>query len=272
MWRWESIALGYFSYLALVAILQPRFVRARWPAIGVAAAAWLISPLARTSGAGSLSSAVDAVIPVPVLLCGYWVSGLFFLRPMPRVERWLQHVDRACLRRRDTPDRPNESTWLATYFELAYLLVYLVVPAGALTLVLAGNRDAVGPFWTTVMLAAFSSYGMLPWIQTRPPRALVALDRSDASMQSWSRRFNLWLLSRTSIQVNTVPSGHAATAVAVALSVGAAIPETRVVLLAISASIVIATVAGRYHYVVDSLAGVLVGAGAWALVGWLGRP
>lgn len=77
---------------------------------------------------------------------------------------------------------------------------------------------------------------------------------------------NLWVLSRASIQVNTLPSGHAAAATAVALSVGAVVPEAQALLLIIATSIVVATVAGRYHYLVDSVAGVLVGTGAWALV------
>jgi membrane-associated phospholipid phosphatase len=77
---------------------------------------------------------------------------------------------------------------------------------------------------------------------------------------------NLWVLGRASIQANTVPSGHAATATAVALAVGAAIPEARAILFVVSGSIVLATVVGRYHYVLDSAAGVLVGVIAWTLV------
>ena len=36
--------------------------------------------------------------------------------------------------------------------------------------------------------------------------------------------------------------------------------------MAIAASIAVATVVGRYHYLVDSVLGVLVGAAAWAVV------
>ena len=38
----------------------------------------------------------------------------------------------------------------------------------------------------------------------------------------------------------------------------------RAVLLVLASSIVLATVVGRYHFVLDSVAGVLVGAIAWA--------
>src|SRR4030095_6347506 len=98
-------------------------------------------------------------------------------------------------------------------------------------------------FWASVMTAAFVSYGMLPWIQTRPPRVVDDLDwRENSDAPVLLRRLNLWILGRASIQVNTVPSGHAATATAVALAVGAAIPEAQAVLLVISASLVVGAV------------------------------
>jgi membrane-associated phospholipid phosphatase len=80
------------------------------------------------------------------------------------------------------------------------------------------------------------------------------------------RRFNEAVLKRGSIQVNTVPSGHAAGAVATALAVASAMPIAGVVFLVLAASIAIATVVGRYHYVVDSVLGVIVALGAWYLI------
>jgi membrane-associated phospholipid phosphatase len=80
------------------------------------------------------------------------------------------------------------------------------------------------------------------------------------------RRLNLAVLSRGSIQVNTVPSGHAAGAVATALAVGSVMPVAGAVFLGLAALIVLATVLGRYHYVVDSVLGVLVALAAWSLV------
>jgi hypothetical protein len=43
-------------------------------------------------------------------------------------------------------------------------------------------------------------------------------------------------------------------------------PIAGVVFLVLAASIAIATVVGRYHYVVDSVLGVIVAAGAWYLI------
>ncbi len=261
MMRWEWVAIGYFSYLAVLASALPRFKRARTPALGAAIAAWLFLPLVSASAA-TMPDVVRVLVPAPLLLAGYWLSGCFYVAPMLRLERLLLQLDDACLGilSRLTP----VGRWLGRYLELAYLLVYVVVPAGAIVLLVAGRGSEIERFWSTVMLAAFASYGALPWLQTRPPRALADPPRRPTT-GAGVRRVNLWLLGRASIQANTIPSGHAATATAVALVVGEAVPEARAVLLVLASSIVLATVVGRYHFVLDSVAGVLVGVIAWVV-------
>jgi membrane-associated phospholipid phosphatase len=268
MLGWEWVALVYFSYLAIVAAVHPGFARSRRPAFAAGAVAWALLPFLASRSGGWSSDLLRALIPVPVLLAGYWLSGCFFVKPMPRIECWLKRIDDAFLQWAGVWKWSKAVTRHAErYLELAYLLVYIVVPAGAVTLIVAGRVDALERFWGSVMMAAFVSYGMLPWVQTRPPRVVDDLDwRVDSDAPVLLRRLNLWVLGRASIQVNTVPSGHAATATAVALAVGAAIPEARAILFVVSGSIVLATVVGRYHYVLDSAAGVLVGVIAWTLV------
>jgi membrane-associated phospholipid phosphatase len=266
MARWEWVAVGYFTYLAAIAAVTPRFARARTAAIAAGAAAWTLLPLAAAWRA-DMADLTRALLPVPVLLAGYWLSGCFFLEPMRRLERWLLRIDDICLggpgAMRSTPET---NIWLGTYFELAYFLVYAVVPAGAIALILTGHGATIERFWSAVMLAAFASYGVLPWVQTRPPRIVDDRAAAQRGRPIAVRRLNLWVLGRGSIQANTIPSGHAATATAVALTVGEAIPEARLILLVVAGSIVVATVVGRYHFVVDSAAGVLVGVSAWAVV------
>src|SRR5262249_18305888 len=132
-------------------------------------------------------------------------------------------------------------------------------------LALAGHAGQIDRFWTIVLLAEFTCYGMLPWIQTRPPRALEATD-TRASAGALMRRLNLTVMNHASIQVNTVPSGHAAGAMAAALAVASTMPAAGAVLLILAVSIAVATVLGRYHYIVDSVLGVLVAVAAWILV------
>jgi membrane-associated phospholipid phosphatase len=114
------------------------------------------------------------------------------------------------------------------------------------------------------LLAEFVSYGMLPWLQTRPPRAIEAV-AGVRHPPSSVRQFNAAILNRGSIQVNTVPSGHAAGAVATALAVADVMPGAGIVFALLAAAIVAATVLGRYHYLVDSLLGGLVAVSAWLI-------
>jgi len=255
--RWEAVALTYLTYLALVAASARRFHRARALTLTAAFAAWTVWAMTRQT---PRSMAIEIIVPAACLLAGYWLSGLFFVAPMTRVERWLLRLDE-----RIGISRATFPRFLCDYFELAYVLVYAVVPAGAIALVLGGHADDVPRFWSVVLLAEFVSYAMLPWVQTRPPRAIETLPVIGSS--SSLRRFNLAVLGRASIQVNTLPSGHAAGAMATALAVTSVMPAAGVVFLVLAISIASATVIGRYHYAVDSVLGVIVAVLAWYLLG-----
>jgi membrane-associated phospholipid phosphatase len=257
---WPSIAIAYFGYLAVVALVFRRFARARAWAIAGAAGSLALPTIAAATRDLAI---VEALLPAPVLLCGYWLSGRFFNAPMPNLESMLIAIDHRVL------DRTGILRWYRNavplvhdYFELAYLCVYVVVPAGAVTLLAGGQRDAIDMYWRVVLLAEFASYGMLPWLQTRPPRSIELHEsgRPDGLV----RRLSLKVLGAGSIGVNTIPSGHAAGSVAVALAVGSAMPRAGVVYLLLAVSITFATVLGRYHYVVDSVLGVLVAVIVWA--------
>lgn len=194
---------------------------------------------------------------------GYWLSGAFYRAPMLGVEAWLVRWDR----------RLFDSLGLASFarrgprailesLELAYLSVYFLVPLGfGLAVALAPQLD-VDRYWMVVLAAELGSYAMLPWIQTRPPRALgdhVAIDLRGLAV----RRLNLVILARGSIQVNTVPSGHAAGAFATALAVAELDATAGAALFVLAASIVAGSVVGRYHYAADSVLGILVAVCAW---------
>jgi membrane-associated phospholipid phosphatase len=253
--RWEWIVLGYVTYLAFVAAIAKRFHGARALTFSAAFAAWTVWAMARDV---PRSLAIDILLPAACLLTGYWLSGLFFVAPMVRLERWLLRIDeRAGIPHVAWPRLVRD------YFELAYVLVYAVVPAGAITLAIGGHADAVPHFWAVVLLAEFISYGMLPWLQTRPPRAIE--DAHELPHRTPAlRRFNLAVLSRGSIQANTLPSGHAAGALAAGLAVAAVMPAAGLAFLVLAGSIAIATVIGRYHYIVDSVLGVVVAIAAWS--------
>lgn len=260
--RWEWIAFAYYAYLFIVSLSFARFAAARARTFVATAILASVLGLQTSRGLGA-DSLVAAIVPMVVLLVGYWLSGSFFVSPMPDAERWLMSVDERLLRRTGVfrayatgPHLVREA------FEMAYVLVYPVIPAAVATLAFGGHADTIPRFWSIVLLAEFVSYGVMPWLQTRPPRAIEAAADANA-VPSVIRRFNALILDRGSIQANTIPSGHAAGAVAAALAVVDVMPFAGACFLTLAAAIVAATVLGRYHYLVDSVLGTAVAVAAW---------
>ena len=107
---------------------------------------------------------------------------------------------------------------------------------------------------------------LMPWIQTRPPRAVERHDPFEGR-RIWFRTVNLMVLSRGSHHANTVPSGHAAGAVATALALGSVLPGAGAGFLLLAAAIAVATVVGRYHYAIDTILGIAVAFACWVVLG-----
>lgn len=265
--HWSAVTLGYLSYLAVVSWLRHMFSGARGRVLLAAAGAWAAFAAATRFGTDfdALPPALLVAVPAVILLLGYWLSGLFFVRPQPTIERRLLRLDHAVLPRVGAMRwSQGASRLLLEYLELSYLLVYALLPAGAVVIAFAGESRAVARFWTVVLLAEFACYAVLPWIQTRPPRVLD--DPVGSPPALGVRRLNLVIARRASIQANTLPSAHTAGAVAATLCVLEASPDVGAVFLVLAVSIALATVVGRYHYVLDSILGALVGVAAWAVV------
>jgi hypothetical protein len=254
---WIAASLAFFAYLLAVAPMIP----------GLNRRARILAAIASLAGLG-IALAAHAVRPMPILhdwlvppvllLLGYWTSGLLFAAPMPRVEAALWAVDRWLdveAAARATP------RWLADALEAAYVGVYVLVPLALVIHVASAERPDPERFWTIILVTDFICFACLPWIQTRPPRALSPFQPWDTAL----RRLNLRLLGSTSIQANTFPSGHAAEAFAVALLVAAA-PWPIFAAIAVAALLVSAgAVLGRYHYAADAFTGWGVAVVVWAV-------
>jgi membrane-associated phospholipid phosphatase len=103
----------------------------------------------------------------------------------------------------------------------------------------------------------------MPWLRSRPPRAVVTTHGSPehertGAANGYLRRLNTLILDGASIQANTLPSGHVSGAVAAALGVMAVDVVVGSWLVVAAGLIAVAAVAGRYHYVVDCVAGAAV--------------
>jgi hypothetical protein len=259
----EAVTLAYLVYAVVVAWVRPIAPRQRGIVTIVAAldAAWI---LAIASPRSSFPAALRDWLPALQILIGYRLSGPLFTDPMPRVEAWLGRSDRWLF------DRAGFG-WFAArgpramleLLELAYVSAYLMVPLGfALAYWSAGGVDA-DRYWTPVVAAELVCYAVLPWVRTRTPASL-GLDVAIDSRPVTARRMNRTIQRHGSIQVNTIPSGHAAGAFATALVAGAVVPLALVPLLLLATAITVGSVVGRYHYFIDGLLGAAVG--VWAAV------
>lgn len=269
--HWQSIAVVYAAYLALVSLLRPEFRKARPTLVAAAAVAGLVAVIPARVAA---HPAFMVIVPALVLLAGYKLSGLLFVRVDFGAEKALLTLDRWWLGQSGLLRAYAAAPRIVReYLEASYLLVYGAIPAGAVALVATDHKPMLDSYWNVVLAAEFMCYGMLPWIQTRPPMLIhgghggIRDEAATLPPLSGVRRLNQLIARRASIQANTIPSGHAAGAMAAALVVMSAAPAVGVLFLVLAVSIAVASVLGRYHYAIDSVLGILVALVVWLIVG-----
>ena len=255
---WISASVVFFAYVAAAALLVRGLESRRRLFAGAGSAAGLLLAVA-AHALPHHRVLHEWIFPPVLLLTAYWASGFLFAAPMPGAQSALEAIDRALYADRVAAATPR---WFAELLELAYLGVYPLVPIAFAVHLLGTDVPDPERFWTVILVTDYVCFGFLPWVQTRPPRAL----RKGDPWRSRVRRFNLRLLGAASIQANTFPSGHAAEAFAAALLVVGA-PWPWVAYVGVSALLVSAgTVLGRYHYAADALAGWAVAAFVWILL------
>ena len=177
---------------------------------------------------------------------------------MAGVESWLASVDRRIIGNPSTTFRrlPNGVRRL---LDIAYIGCFLIVPAGLVLLMAAGHGDRSEYDWTLVMSAELGAFGTLPYLQTRPPWILERLDDG-------ARRASVSFMKHATTGANTLPSGHAAGSMAVALAVLDTLPAVGTLLLGVAITISVAAVVTRAHFVVDVVTGAALAGAVWLLV------
>jgi membrane-associated phospholipid phosphatase len=260
----EWLTIAYFAYLGLIALMRPAMARRRRALIVVVGIIAVLF-LARALPPGLMRERVRDWLPAGYLLAGYWLSGLYFTAPMPRVERRFLRFDRFLYRNGLTSLVAHTPWPFLDFLEFAYLSCFIFVPGGMLVLALSGHAASADRFWTIVLAGEFGSFGVLPWIQTCPPRDVEPPDPIN-SRGLIVRRLNLYMCGRTSIGWNTFPSGHVAGALAAALAVSEAVPAATAPMFVGAGLIAVSTIVGRYHYAVDAVAGAGLTLGVWALM------
>lgn len=256
----EFLAFAYLGVMTVLAWVRPLPLdidrRLRISIVGVAAGGAVFGI------AHHASRSIKDVAPAVMILIGYYLSGLFVDRPSRRLEGWLIAWDRRLLGNPATRFAHWPRAVLA-FLDIIYMGCFLLVPAGFVALVATGHQALVDRYWTMVVAAELGSFVSLSLIQTRPP---WALERERAPADHAIHRLASRFVRQFTIRANTLPSGHVAGSLAVALAVTSALPLTGAVLLVLAVFIAVASVVGRYHYVIDVVAGAALALGIWAAV------
>lgn len=252
----EWIQLVFVALLALAAWSFPLDAARRLRATLLAVVAIVAIVFARFSAEWLSpldSSVLRDWLPAALLLVPYWQIGQFFTAPDPATETRLAAFDRAFFRALGIqPARFAIGIRVATYFQLAYVMVYPMIPFGLAALYLIGLRRDVDSYWLVVLPATYLCFAITPFVRALPPRLLPGYETFPLPATRIGA-LNRGILDRASIQAITFPSGHVASAMAAALVLLRLEPAVGVIFLWIALSIAAATIVGGYHYAADVL-------------------
>lgn len=258
----ERIAFAYFFYLGTAASLRPipraRRLLAIVGSLTALTAVWVV--------ARRVPILIRDCAPGAYVVAGYYLSGLLFTAPNRSIEGWLMSWDRRVL---GDPSR-RFASWprpVVGLLEIVYMGCFLLIAGGFVALMYSGHESLVDRYWTIVLTAELGSFAPLAFVQTRPPWALERKPQlADRTIHDIASTFT----ERLTIRANTFPSGHVAGSLAVALAVIPVMPLAGTMLLALAVAVALATVVGRYHFVVDVFAGALLAVAALASARWWG--
>ena len=264
MRRSEWLVLGWCAVTMALTLVRPLLPMARLRVVTrCLALAAIVRAVALTS-AGDAPPVVRNLAPALYVLAAYWIAAGFFVRPNAALEAWLARSDRRWLGRWHPEVWVPRSRWRLEGLEFAYFAVYAMLPLGMWAAHAAGGDRAVDWYWSVVFPAEALAYLGLAFWQTRPPRAIEPWAAA-LRQRSPLRVVNEVVLDVGSHGMNTLPSGHAAGAVAVALAVATLAAPSAPVFAVVAVAICAATVVGRYHFLVDTVTGAGVALLVWVV-------
>jgi membrane-associated phospholipid phosphatase len=192
-------------------------------------------------------------VPAILMLVPYWQVGQFLTAPDPAMEARLAGFDRQFFRKIGVqPPRTAISGGIAAYLQLAYLMVYPLIPLALIVLYATGLRKQVDFFWLVVLSATNICFALTLFVRASPPRMLPECDRFRIP-PTWVGRLNRGILDHGSIQAVTCPSAHVAASLAAAMVLLRLEPWVGAIFLWLAFSIAVATIVGGYHYIADVL-------------------
>lgn len=268
----EWIEIAFFSILVVAAWGRPLVRRQRFKVTAFATLAITAVLAARFTFhivPIGFSSVLRDWIPAVLLLVAYWQTGEFFAEPDQKVQARLAAFDRSFFKAvHIQPARTSIGALGTLYLELAYLVVYPLIPLGIATLYFAGRRQNSDYYWVVVLLATYACFAVTPFVPALPPRLLPGYEMFEISSNNL-RSINRWVLRHGSIQAITFPSAHVASSTAAAFVLLRFEPRVGLIFLCAAISIAVATVVGGYHYVADVLFALVVAVVVFVGTFWL---
>lgn len=276
--RSEWVFVVYFSYAAVLAQILP--VKPPIPFVTLALNATIIAGYFLLGYADSLRrrpflGIVRDWYPLPLIIMAYREMGWF--APAHHTYE-LEHAwivwDKFFLNSLGARAViEGLGPLLPSVLEISYSLVYLI-PHFCLGMIYAyQHRERAERFLFPFVLAVLFCYSLFPYFPSEPPRAVFP----GQDFPSWNtvfRQFNWWLLGGYGIHTSVFPSAHVTAGFAGAFTVGRVLPEKKWVagfVFVMAVLIATATVYGRYHYLVDALAGFGIAVGVYGLTRALER-
>ncbi len=245
-------------------LAAPRVCRAR---LRLLTAALTLGALTTIDFLYSLGAAWSLVIiPSLVLLGGYRMSGLLFVRVDARAEAWLRQSDDRWLRRTGIlPGFERAPMVVREFFELSYLLVYAALPVGAIVLLASGQAAGAAPLLDRrpaggVCLLCRAAVGADAAADAAGNAAAGISDRwADSTLQPGHRLARQHPRQHNSERSRGGRTSHAR------LAISDALPAAGAAFAVLAVSIASASVLGRYHYAADAVLGLAVAIIAWLI-------
>jgi membrane-associated phospholipid phosphatase len=276
--RSEWVILGFLVYAIALGLLLPVAPSVRQLVMflnaTILAAYALLIVLDRTKPALVFSVVRDAA-SLALIVLAYREMGWF---AQPHLTHTLEASwvtwDRVVLRGGGRAAIESIGPVIPSILEIAYALVYALAPFAIAMLYIYRRREMVDEFLFVFAVGVLLCYAQFPFWPSDPPR-VVFLNQDLPSYTTVFRRFNLWMLGNYGIHTSVFPSAHVAGAFSAAFGAMRVLPDRQWVsrfLLVIASLIAIATVYGRYHYLADTLAGLLVALVAFGALSKAMRP
>jgi len=206
------------------------------------------------------ASVVRDWLPLAAVLLAYREMG-WFAQPHATAlleSRWIIW-DRAFLQGGGKAAIEALGPLLPSVLEVSYALVYALAPFAIAMLYVSGRRRQVDRFLYVFVLGVLLCYAQFPFWPSEPPRVVFA-GQDGPAYDTIFRRFNLWTLANAGIHTSVFPSAHVAGAFAAAFGLRQVLRRawSSRLLLLMAILIAVATVYGRYHYLADAAAGLLM--------------